>query len=188
MAARVVLVLALVAVAAASPDVARCYDCFTSTASSACHVRPQNEPNGKAVCPRGTKRCVTERHQTSDGNLISLRRRCATVLESRFSYNRCDAQPDGTSRCLSYCRDPSCNRGTGRLYPSTRFWNHDGPDYADYVFDPEQAVLDPAYGGEARHSKHIQDDQMLGLGGGAGGVAVSLGVMMASLVARMVVV
>ena len=75
-------------VSAGSPDVPRCYDCFTSTASSACHVRPANEPNGKAVCPRGTKRCVTERHQTNDGNLISLRRRCATELESRFSYNR----------------------------------------------------------------------------------------------------
>ncbi|XP_037073840.1 uncharacterized protein LOC119095044 [Pollicipes pollicipes] len=144
----------LLCAAASTKDVSRCYDCFTTAQRSSCHVQPKLELAGIAGCRRGTSRCVTERHQAKDGSIISLRRRCATWLESRFSYNRCDDQTDGSSRCLSYCRGELCNSGTGRLYTATRYWNYDSPDYADYVFDPEEAVLDPDYGGDPLHERH----------------------------------
>jgi len=181
---RAAVLLALLSTAC-SQEVRRCHDCFTSTPHSACHVRPAQETVGtKTDCLRGTKRCVTERQQDSEGNMISLRRRCANKRESRFSYNRCEERKDGTTSCLSYCHGALCNTGPGRLYTATRYFNYGSPDYADYSFDPDQAVLDPGYNAEARHQAHVQDQQgQYGLGNNSAarsgvGLGLVVGVMM----------
>ena len=56
------------------------------------------------------------------------------------------------------------------------------------MFDPEQAVLDPNFGGSARHAKHIQDDQMVTLGGdSAGELRMSVMLLVASIAVRFAV-
>ena len=53
---------------------------------------------------------------------------------------RCERTPSGT-RCLTLCYGNFCNFGTGQLFQEGHQWDYDDPEYADYIYDPEKAVL-----------------------------------------------
>ncbi|XP_037093943.1 uncharacterized protein LOC119113872 [Pollicipes pollicipes] len=136
-----VLLVALCASGAAE-RLPTCHSCLTSAAGSACHMRPVRKPEMTSSCSSRTDHCVTDRLQDADGSLVSIERRCSTREETKMAHNRCEETDDGYLRCFTFCYGDFCNRGTGRLYQSTRFWHYDEPQYSDYVYDPEEAVLD----------------------------------------------
>ncbi|KAF0288061.1 hypothetical protein FJT64_013543 [Amphibalanus amphitrite] len=124
----------------AAETVQKCYSCSSRTPNSRCHMKPLRKPEMSVRCDEPTAHCVTERLQTEEGTFIAIERRCSSREETKQAHNRCERSPFGI-RCLTICYGSFCNFGTGQLFEENHPWDYDDPEYSDYIYDPEEAVL-----------------------------------------------